>query len=314
MRSLSGQIDSFFASDCLLLFMKFKVAESLIGDGSSRISVVIRSRQFKMRYLLLIILATIFAFQAPAQENDSIIVVQSRSGRLSGLINIQDLVNEGYNYWDDEFEGHWSGVEFGFNGLANPDYSMYPASQDDFLQNDFFRSNVLNLNLFQYSKGLQQTRNNFGLVTGLGLSLQSYRLDNKTSLAVDENRKVYPQTLYFDSNQKSKLSSVYLEVPLLLEFQVPINHHANRLYFSAGITGAKRLQSHTKVKYRKDGKREKLKSPGDYSIRDYKVAGTLRVGYRWANLFASYDLVPMFEDRRGPTLYPFSVGIKLMSF
>jgi len=267
-----------------------------------------------MKRIFLIFLAAVASLLAFSQENDSIIVVQSRAGRLSGLIDVQDLTNEGYNYWDDKFEGHWSGVELGINGFAQSDYSMYPATENHFLDNDLIRSNVLNLNILQYSKGIQQTRNNIGLVTGLGLSFQSYHLDNNTTISVDENRKIHPSVLYFDSSQKSKLSSLYLEVPLLLEFQIPISHYSNRLYFSAGLTGAKRLETHTKVKYRKNGKREKLKSPGDYSINDYKVAASLRVGYRWVNLFASYDLEPLFENRRGPKLHPFSAGIKLISF
>lgn len=267
-----------------------------------------------MKFIVLIFLASITAIQAFSQENDSIIVVQSPKGRLSGLIDVQDLTNEGYNYWDEKFEGHWSGVEFGFNGLANADYRMYPASENHFLDNDLFRSNVLNLNILQYSRGIQQTRNNIGLVTGLGLSFQSYHLDNNTTILVDENQKIHPSVIFYDSSQKSKLSIAYLEVPLLLEFQVPIRNKANRVYFSAGVTGAKRIESHSKMKYHKNGKREKLKSPGDYSINDYKVAISFRVGYRWANLFASYDIVPLFENRRGPVLYPFSFGLKLISF
>lgn len=267
-----------------------------------------------MKHIFLIFLASITSFLAFPQENDSIIVVQSPAGRLSGLIDVQDLTNEGYNYWDEKFEGHWSGVEFGFNGWANSDYSKYPASENHFLDNDLIRSNVLNLNILQYSRGFQQTRNNIGLVTGVGLSFQSYRLDDNTTISIDENLKLHPSVLYFDSSQKSKLSSLYLEVPLLVEFQIPISHSANRLYFSAGLTGAKRLETHTKVKYRKNGKREKLKSPGDYSINDYKVAATFRVGYHWINLFTTYDIVPLFENRRGPVLYPFSFGLKLISF
>jgi hypothetical protein len=267
-----------------------------------------------MKQIIFLILLTLSTHLSFTQENDSIVVVQSRAGRLSGLIDIQDLVNEGYNYWNEEFEGHWAGIELGVNGFANADYSLYPAAENDFLENDVLRSHILNLNILQYSKGLQQTRNTVGLVTGIGLSLQSYRLNNSTTITRDENRKVIPKTLLFDSNQKSKLSSVYLEVPLLVEFQIPIMHHANRMYISAGVTGAKRLESHTKIKYRKDGKREKLKSPGDYSMYDYKVSGTVRMGYRWINLFASYDFAPLFENRRGPELYPYSVGIKLLSF
>jgi hypothetical protein len=267
-----------------------------------------------MKQIFLIFLAILTSFLAYTQENDSIIVVKSPAGRLSGLIDIQDLVNEGYNYWDEEFEGHWAGVELGINSFLGADYSMYPPAENNFLKNDLLRSNVLNLNLLQYSMGLQKTRNTLGLITGLGLCLQSYHLDNRTTISLDENRKVFPVNMFFDSNQKSKLSSLYIEVPLLIEFQVPVRHYANRLYFSGGVTGSKRLESHTKVKYRKDGKREKLKSPGDYSIRDYKVAATIRVGYRGINLFATYDVVPLFEDRRGPVLYPFSAGIRLLSF
>lgn len=267
-----------------------------------------------MKRIFLVLFASWITFQTFSQENDSTVVVKSPASRLSGLIDIQDLVNNGFNYWDREFKGHWAGVEFGLNGFANADYSKYPATEQDFMRNDLIRSNTLSINLLQYSKGLQQTRNTIGIVTGLGLSLESYRLDNNTSITIDQSRNVHPQTQFFESNQKSKLSIVYLEVPLLIEFQLPIRNLANRVYFSAGITGAKRLESHTKVKYRKNGKREKLKSPGDYSINDYKVAGTLRVGYHWFNIYASYDLFPLFEDLRGPVIYPFSFGIRLIAF
>lgn len=267
-----------------------------------------------MKHIFLIFLATITASLTIAQENDSIIVVQSPSGRLSGLIDIQDLVNEGFNYWEDEFTGHWAGLEVGVNGFARSDYSMYAAEDRDFLSNELFMSNVLNLNILQYSKGLQSTRNTIGLVTGIGLSLQSYHLGDKTTIEEDEFGKVQPKTMFFDSNQKSKFSMVYIEVPLLAEFQVPVKHVADRVYFSAGINVGRRLSSHTKVKYRSDNKKQKLKTPGDYSLRDFKFGGTVGVGYRWVNLFASYDFTPMFEDHRGPRLYPFSVGVRLISF
>ena len=269
---------------------------------------------FSMKHLLLVLFVGAITSLGMAQENDSIVVIKSPAGRLSGLIDIQDLVNEGYNYWDDEFEGHWAGVEIGINSFAKADYSIYSPDENEFLNSDLLRSNALNLNILQYSKGIQQNRKTIGLVTGVGLSFQSYRLDNNTTITRDETRKVHPENLYFDSNQKSKLSILYLEVPLLLEFQVPVANQANHIYLSAGITGAKRLESHTKVKYRKEGKREKLKSPGDYSIQDYKVAATFRIGYRWLNLYAKYDVIPLFENNKGPVLYPYSVGLKLISF
>ena len=267
-----------------------------------------------MKRIVLLVLATISVSLTFAQENDSIIVLQSKASRLSGLIDMHDLVNEGFNCRTDEFKGHWAGVEFGVNGFSNADYGMYPEDRNGFLKNDLLRSNTLNLNVLQYSRVIQQIRSTIGLVTGLGLSLQSYHLNKNTTILVDESNKIYPETLFFDSNQKSKLGTVFLDVPLLLEFQIPVHHSANRFYVSTGLVGAKRLEAHTKIKYRKDGHREKLKSPGTYSIRDYKVSGTLRMGYRSVHLFANYDLVPLFDERKGPVLYPFSLGLRLISF
>jgi hypothetical protein len=267
-----------------------------------------------MKHVFLAFIVSIVSFQVFPQANDSTIVLQSPAGRLSGLIDIQDLVSEENNYWENEFKGHWAGVEFGVNGFANTNYGLYSPEKKNFLSNDLIRSNVLNLNILQYSKGLQSSRNTIGLVTGLGMILQSYRLDKSTSLQVDTIGRVQPINLFFDSNQKSKFSIVYLEVPLMVEFQIPVKNKANRVYFSAGISTAKRLSAHTKIKYRIDDKKEKLKSPGEYAIRDFKFAGTIRVGYRWINLFASYDITPLFNDFRGPRVYPFSVGIRLISF
>lgn len=267
-----------------------------------------------MKHFFLTLCFSLVIGVTTAQENDSIIVLKSQANRIAGLIDIQDLVNEGFDFWKDDFKGHWAGIEVGISGFAFSDYSNYPATDDGFLKNKLMQINVLNINLLQYSTGLQQNRNTFGFITGIGLNLQSYRLDNNTSIKIDQNRKVYPVTLFFESNQKSKLSSVYIDVPLLLEIQIPVGNYANRLYFSGGIIGSKRLETHTKVKYKLDGKREKLKSPGDYSIRDFKVSGSLRMGYRWANIFVNCDLVSFFENRRGPELYPFSFGIKLISF
>ena len=267
-----------------------------------------------MKLIFLVFLVFIVTSHSYSQSADSIVVVKSPSSRLSGLIDIQDLVNQGYNFWDDEFKGHWAGIELGINGFANPDYSMYPVNENNFLQNTLLLSNTLNLNLFQYSLGLQQTRTTIGLVTGLGISFQGYHIDDNTTISVDENHKVQPEYVYLAASQKSKFSMINLEIPLLVEFQIPIKNYANRLYFSTGLTGLIRLETQTKIKYEKDGKKEKLKSPGNYSVRDFKAAATFRIGYRWVNLFATYDIFPLFEDGKGPVLYPWSVGIRLISF
>lgn len=262
-----------------------------------------------LRIILFILLGT-FATNAKAQKQDAIIPLDKDPEEILQNIDPREIVQNGFNFWEDDFSGHWAGVDFGFNTFLKQDYSGYAS---EFMENDFWRSNSMYINIVQQSLGLQRNRNTFGLVTGLGLHLQSYRLDKNTTIERTENGRIEPRFLYFDQNQKSKLSISSLMVPLLAEFQIPVNHYENRFYISFGPYASFRLNSHTKIKYRTDRK-EKLKVPGHYSIPDFKYGLIFRTGYRWVNLFATYELVPLFREENGPVLYPFTVGFTLLSF
>ena len=266
-----------------------------------------------MKQLFFILLGICLFVGVHAQQPDSVIVNHSIGNNGPNIIQVDGLVTDGFNYWDEKFSGHWSGIYFGFNGLANADYSMYSSEDAGFLDINLWRSTVMNLNLVQFSKGLQRTRNTIGVVTGLGLEVQTYFLDRNTSIEKREDR-IEPVQLYYDSNQKSKLSSFYLSIPFLVEFQIPVNNYGNRLYFSTGVVANKRLSTHTKVKYHKDNKKEKLKTPDDFYLNDIRFSGIVKIGYRWINLYATYDLQQLFQDGRGPEVYPFSFGIALISF
>ena len=219
----------------------------------------------------------------------------------------------GVNPWDEKFRGNWSGIFIGINGFSQSDYSDYPAADDDFMDLNLIRSNMIDLNLLQFSQGIQRTRNNIGLVTGLGLEIQSYHFDNDIELK-KEGGMIRPAEMTYEDNKKSKLTSLYLNVPVLIEFQIPKKNSGDRIYFSTGVIISSRLSTHTKIKYEDDGQTHKLKTPDDFYMHDFRYSATLRMGYRWLNLFATYDLRPLFRDDKGPELYPYSVGIALVSF
>jgi hypothetical protein len=260
---------------------------------------------------LTVFLLTVFlciSTTALAQTTDTIVPANKNPAKILRKIDIRKM---GFNFWQDNFEGHWAGIDFGFNGFANPDYTGYNLK---FMKNDLLRSNSTYINIIQQNIGLQRNRNTIGLVTGIGLHLQSYRLDKNTTIRRNENGRIEPEILYFDQNQKSKLSIVSLTVPVLAEFQIPMNHYENRLYFSGGVFGSLRLSSHTKIKYRADGKKEKLKVPGHFSLNDFKYGLMVRAGYRWINVFATYDLISLFKENKGPELTPFTFGFTLIQF
>jgi hypothetical protein len=244
-------------------------------------------------------------------QNDTIVPIDTDPEELLQDLDLTVYNPPAFNIWYDNFRGHWSGFDFGFNTFYNEDYSGYNSN---FLENSLYRSNSAFINLIQKNIGLQRNRNTIGLITGIGLHLQSYRLENNTTLRLHENGIIEPEYLYFDQNQKSKLSIASVMVPLLAEFQIPVNHYNNRIFFSGGLYGSYRINSHTKIKYRSDGRKHKLKTPGHYSLQDFKYGIMVRAGYRSYSVFATYELVPLFKEGKGPELTPVTFGVTLLSF
>ncbi|PKP39600.1 MAG: hypothetical protein CVT98_01195 [Bacteroidetes bacterium HGW-Bacteroidetes-15] len=211
------------------------------------------------------------------------------------------------------FKGHWAGFEWGFNGFMDPNHSINMKDDLKFMELRQGRSWNINLNIMQYSLGFGTDK--IGLVTGLGFEFNDYHFRNQTSIKVSDGITVV-DSFYIDNNlnvTKTKLSTSHLTVPLLLEFQIPTSNDRHRIFFSTGVIGGVRLGTHTKVLYEGAGKGEDKKR-GDYNLSAFRYAVTARVGYRGLKLFANYYPTPLFEKEKGPEVYPFSIGLILLSF
>jgi hypothetical protein len=275
------------------------------------IGLPLKTKTFLPYSLLLSALLLLFALPVLGQQPDTVQIETVKPEKALRKLDLRRLNRGGYNYWQDDFKGHWAGLDLGFNMLIEPDYSGYTS---DFMEIDVFRSNSAYFNLIQQSISLQRNRNTIGLVTGIGLHMQSYRfLDDNTTIIRDDNGKIQPSKLYFEENQKSKLALFSLQVPLLAEFQIPLDSYNNRIYISAGLYGSLRLNSHTKVKSKLE-RREKLKVVDHFTLQDASYGLMVRTGYRGINVFATYDLLPLFKEGRGPRLTPVSFGITLIRF
>ncbi len=245
-----------------------------------------------------------------------------RLGRRSVIIidkgtttSVEIPDREEYRDWDvtykekRKFRGHWSGFEFGVNGFMDKNQSMIMKDDLAYMDLKQARSWNVNINFLQYSLGFGTDK--AGLVTGMGIEFNDYHFSSETTLKND-NGVTKVDSSFVDFNvSKSKLSTTYFTVPLLLEFQIPAGHH--RLYVSGGIIGGVRLGSHTKVVYN-DGGKEKKKNRDDFNLSTFRYGLTARVGYRGLRLFANYYPTSLFEKDKGPELYPFSLGLVLIDF
>lgn len=203
----------------------------------------------------------------------------------------------------NRFKGHWTGIELGLNTYAMPDNSLSLPPEIDYMTLHSGKSINFNLNFAQLSLGMTR---HFGIVTGLGLTWNNYRFDGNNNIMKGNNGVI--EMLIPDSNlEKSKLATFYLDLPLLLELQIPAdNHHLN---IAAGPIGAVKIGSHNKMVF-EDG--QKVKEDGDFSLNMLRLGATARVGYQNFQIYGTYYLTPLFQSGKGPggySLYPCEIGI-----
>lgn len=206
----------------------------------------------------------------------------------------------------NKFNGHWEGVEFGFNAFDKPNYSMYSPADKDFMSLNQGKSMEFDLNFYELNIGLAKSY--VGLVSGMGLSFNNYRFDNPYTLEKGQFM-TEPVSLNPENLSKTKLAVTYLNVPVLLEFQIPVNQNEGRLFINAGLIGGVKIGSHTKVKYGDN----KDKDRSGFNLNSFKYAATARIGYKDICLFANYSLTPLFQSGKGPELTPFTIGISFLN-
>jgi len=201
--------------------------------------------------------------------------------------------------------GTWAGFEIGLANFVNSDYKMTLPAGADFM--DIKVANSLDFNFNFAEKSLGIIKNYVGIVTGLGIQYQNYRFVNDFSLTkTDDGIIAEPVAMALDKN---RLSIWHLNLPLMLEFQIPVYGESTRIKIAAGVIGGLRIGSRQVQKYTDNGEKQKIKIRDDFYLRDFNYGFTARVGYGDVALFANYYPQTLFENCKGPEIYPVTIGI-----
>ncbi len=208
-----------------------------------------------------------------------------------------------------KFKGHWTGLELGLNNFVDADFSLSRPPEFEWMDLNTGRSWNVNLNFVQKSVGL--VGNHFGLVTGLGIDMNNYQFDGDNSIQEDPVTGITVSNDLDLSLIKTKLTTTYLNVPLLLELQLGPQKRSKRFYLVGGVIGSIKLGSHTKIVYREDGHKKKEKDRDDYNINPFRYGFTLRAGFHDIEIYGTYYPTPFFEKNKGPELNQFSIGLCL---
>ena len=236
-----------------------------------------------------------------------------------------------------KFNGNWGGVDIGLNGYLTPDFDMSFDKADDYLSLQMEKSINLNLNIYEQNISLNKDKN-IGLITGLGITFNNYRFNNQTYLTSDSS---FIAGYYMSgiNVRKTKLTAMYLTVPLFFEVQTKTSNRLRQFHFAAGGLISARVSTHTKIYFNESNKefdllvdpsdtdtkvakgespssdvRNIVKNFNSFHLAPFKFDVSVRFGYGIINLYATYSLNTMFQKDRGPELYPFTAGITLVGW
>jgi hypothetical protein len=234
------------------------------------------------------------------------------------------------------FNGHWGGVELGINGYVTPQINTSWDSKYDYLNLKYERSVAVNLNIWEQNIAFNKAKT-IGMMTGLGMAWNNYFFSNDTKLVNGES-KLEGYYINGASVRKTKLTNMYITVPVLFEFQTNNMNRNKRFHFTIGGVIGARVTSHTKIYFNEANKEYRLEDPETgmpswekYTTPDrdnrnivksyssfyqppFRFDGRVSVGYGWLNIFATYGINGMFQKDRGPDLHPWTIGITLLGW
>lgn len=215
--------------------------------------------------------------------------------------------------WGWNLEGgfkHWAGLGINFNGYTKTDYNTLMPTAESYMELNNGKSIGVDLNILQHNFHIY--KNYVNLCTGLGFQFNTWALRNKVTLDPDSSFVTATYNNDF-SYKKNVLKASYVNIPLILEFNT--SKRANKsFHVGFGVTGGYKLGSRTKQEFEYDGYDHEVRRKDDYNLNPFKVQAIAQIGYSWLNLYGTYSLTPMFENGKGPELYPFTLGIRIVPF
>ncbi len=212
------------------------------------------------------------------------------------------------------YGGHWSGVGIYYNGLVRNLGSMKLPNGAEYLRQSP-KSIGVNVNLVDLTI---VSNRHFGLITGLGFEINNFRFDRDITLTQDENGYIVPDYRYDRPGvdfKKTKLTTMYLNLPLLAEFQFGRSKAGKRApgFINFGVVGGLRLQGHTKVKYLDEtGAKHTEKQHSSLNLRNFHYGVECNVGYRWVAVSARYYPQSIFVSDKGPNVQQVNIGLSFL--
>ena len=214
------------------------------------------------------------------------------------------------DYYESDYKRTQGG---GYFALA-----FHNLNSREHFSNNHFRLWGSNSVEIGYIRNTRLLKNNNLLHLNYGLSWMMDKLKMKEDEHFVKNGNITEIVPYPKETIKSKFKTMYLILPISLEFDFtePVQYKGKTYYpaqmgFHAGVgayVGAL-LATKQKVKYTENGSTHKDMNRKYYNVNEWTYGVSANIGYGWFSFYARYSLVPLFTNNP-INEYPFSVGIR----
>ena len=271
-----------------------------------------------MKWLCLAAILFTFSPILSAQEEDSAIKTKEDSTVFrwgnSKIIVINSSDESKDVKWESnkksERWNHFAGIDFGINGFLSPANSVSLQKEGEFMDLNYIKSIAIGINFLEFYIPIAKEK--FGVLTGLGITFNNYDLardytifsNGDTTMGLADPTK---------NIKKNKFKSTTINLPILLETNIGKGAKKS-FHLAAGGMASYVLGAKTKQKYKINNQEFKEKQRTNFNMNPLRLSAHLRIGYGSFTLFADYSLTPFFDKKDGPELYPFTVGVSLVTF
>ncbi len=197
-------------------------------------------------------------------------------------------------------------VEIGTNGYLSSDRAINLSNDQELLKLNYGRSRSFGF-AFQF-KGYESINKRLFISPGLGVTWNGYHFENNININSSNDSTAFVLDT-INNNEKYKLRTTYLELPLVIGKR--FGNLKRPLTVQFGVVAGLRLKSIIKQKFQDNGQDITVTIHDDFNLTPFKLDGIIRITFGEIGFFGRYSTTSLFKDGKAPELYPFSIGITL---
>jgi hypothetical protein len=215
----------------------------------------------------------------------------------------------------------WMGIDLGVDGLVDMSngFDLQPQGDYNFMEMNYWRNTHVRLNFFEWRFNL--VKNVFNIVTGMGFDFQHYAFSQKIRLDEPDD---YPGQTFttpvigvqdtVHSINRSRLAVQYFNIPLFFNLRTrKTAKHTKQFNFTFGVVGGIKTGASSRIIYTENGTDVEEEKKDDFNLQVFTATAMVRIKYSFFSIYASYQFTPMFRGQ-SPNLYPFTIGVTLLSW